>query len=126
MTNKIMLICVALAMTAALGYMLMGIGVIHPRDLIAEDAPPAIVWVMAGCYIVGGLLIFLKKRRLWITGTAINAFVVVMFMLMYAARPSVIFSAPGLITKIAQILLEIGLIYLIVKSKPEKSAVSAK
>jgi len=35
-------------------------------------------------------------------------------------------SAPGLITKIAQVLLEIGLIYLIVKSKPKEAAVNIK
>lgn len=41
---------------------------------------------------------------------------------MYADQPDVMFSAPGLITKIAQIFLEAGLIYLIVKSKPVKKA----
>jgi len=124
--KRVMIACIALAMVAALGYFLMGIGVIHPGDLIEEDAPPAIVWVMCGCYVIGGLLILLKMRRLWITGATINAFVVVVFIVMYLDQLDVMFSAPGLITKIAQILLEIGLIYLIVKSRPEKSAVSAK
>jgi hypothetical protein len=35
-------------------------------------------------------------------------------------------SAPGLITKIAQILLEAGLIYLIVKFRQETSAIKVK
>ena len=117
MPKRIMLVCVALAMIAALGYLLMAAGVIHPGDLQTGDAPPAIVWVMCACYVVGGLLILLKKRWLWKTGAGINAFVIVMFIVMYADQLDVMFSAPGLITKIAQILLEAGLIYLIVKSK---------
>jgi hypothetical protein len=93
-----------------------GSGVIHPGDLLEEDAPPAIVWVACGCYVLGGLLILLKKRWLWKTGAGINTFVIVIFIIMYASRPSVMFSTPGLITKIAQIFLEVGLIYLIVDS----------
>jgi len=46
--------------------------------------------------------------------------VIVGFIAAYAGRPSVLFSVPGLATKSAQILLEIGLIYLIVTHKQGK------
>jgi hypothetical protein len=124
--KKIMFVSLALALIAALGYFLMDIGVIHPGDLTGESAPPGFDWIMMGGYAVGGMLIFWKKRWLWIAGAAINALVVVMFIIMYLDQSDVMFSAPGLITKIAQILLEIGLVYLIVKSKPVKSTVATK
>ncbi|MBE9508222.1 MAG: hypothetical protein IMY86_09240 [Chloroflexi bacterium] len=65
-------------------------------------------------------MILARKRWLWVIGAVINALVIVMFIAAYAARPGVLFSVPGLATKSAQILLEIGLIYLIVTYKQGK------
>lgn len=112
-----MIACFLLALVAALGYFLLGAGVIEAGNLGIENAPPAIAWIAGGCYIVGGLIIFLKIRLLWIIGIVINALVIVFFYVKYVSNPGVIVSAPGLITKIAQILLEVGLLYLVMKFK---------
>ena len=109
-----------LALLAALVYFLMGAGVLQPGDLQADDAPAGIAYFASACYVVGGLLILARKRWLWVIGAVINALVIVGFFAAYAARPSVLFSVPGLATKSAQILLEIGLIYLIVTHKQGK------
>jgi hypothetical protein len=132
MIKSIMICCLAMALVAALGYFLMGIGVIHVPDQPLNDtssgrgAPPGFDWIMFGCYVIGSLLILLRNRRLWIAGAVLNAIPIVGFYAMWASRTDVMFSAPGLLTKIPQILLEAALIYLIVKSRPEKSAVTAK
>jgi len=112
-----------LALLAALVYFLMGAGVLQPGDLQADEAPAGIAYFAGICYVVGGLLILARKRWLWVIGAVINALVIVMFIAAYAARPAVLFSLPGLATKSAQILLEMGLIYLIVTHKREKEAV---
>ena len=112
-----------LALLAALVYFLMGAGVLQPGDLQADDAPAGIAYFSGACYVIGGLLILARKRWLWVIGAVINALVIVMFISAYAARPAVLFSAPGLATKSAQILLEIGLIYLIVTHKQGKREV---
>ena len=109
-----------LALLAALVYFLMGAGVLQPGDLQADDAPAGIAYFASACYVVGGLLILARKRWLWVVGAVINALVIVGFFAAYAARPGVLFSVPGLATKTAQILLEIGLIYLIVTHKQRK------
>lgn len=44
----------------------------------------------------------------------INAFVITIFLMAYLNRPLVLFSAGGLATKIAQVLLEACLLYLII------------
>jgi len=124
--KRIMLLCLLLASISALIYVLLGIGVMHAGALTSDDGIPAFFYIIPAGYIIGGVLILLKKRWLWITGAVINAFTIVMFYTAYAARPDIMLSAPGLITKIAQILMEIGLIYLIVKSKPKESTANIK
>ena len=109
-----------LALLAALVYFLMGAGVLQPGDLQADDAPAGIAYFAGACYVVGGLLILARNRWLWVIGAVVNALVIVGFIAAYAARPSVLFSVPGLATKSVQILLEIGLIYLIVTHKQGK------
>lgn len=110
-------VLLALAMLAALVYFLMGVGVLQPGDPQTDEAPAGIA-VLAGVgYVVGGLLILTRRRWLWLVGAVVNALVIVMFIAAYAARPAVLFSVPGLATKSAQVLLEIGLIYLIVTYK---------
>ena len=124
--KKIMYISLALAMIAALGYFLMGINAIHAADLTQEDAPPGFVWIACAFYVISGLLLLQKKRWMLIALSIINVFPIAVFYLMWADRTDVMSSAPGLITKIAQILLEAGLIYLIVKFRQETSAIKAK
>jgi len=120
--KRLMTACFILALVAALGYFLLGAGLIEAGNLGIENAPPPIAWVAGACYVVGGLLIFLKKRWLWIAGAAINTLVIVFFYTRYVSNPGVIVSAPGLITKIAQIILEVALIYLILKYRKPATA----
>ena len=81
-----------------------------PRQVIWLDVALA---VAAGCYLLGALLILARRRWLWIVGAIINALVIVFFILAYLHRPAVIFSAGGMATKAAQLLLEVGLLALI-------------
>jgi hypothetical protein len=78
-----------------------------------DEKPPAIIYVAAGCYLLGGLLILLRRRWLLIFGAGINALVILFFFRMYQDRPAVMFSPGGLVSKIAQILLEVTLLYII-------------
>lgn len=112
--------CVVLAGLAALFYFLTGAGILQPGELDVEGAPPAIAYVAGASYVIGGLLILVRKRWLWIIGAVINALVIAMFFSAYASRPDVFLSIPGLGTKIPEILLEIALIYLIVICRQRK------
>jgi hypothetical protein len=123
--NLIMAGSLVLALLAALGYLLMGMDVISPGDTGTGGGPPGFAWIMLIGYATGGILVFFQKRWLWITGAWINGIVVAGFIIMYITRLSVMFSAPGLMTKIPQILLEAGLIYLIRMSRPVKAMATA-
>ena len=115
MSRYVMTACLILALIAAMGYILMIVGVIEPGNLVADNEPmSSALWIIPTGYIIGGSLILLKQRWLWITGVIINGFGIIVFYVTYAGQPDVLWSAPGLITKIAQIPLEIGLLYLIV------------
>jgi len=124
-------VLIVLALVVALGYFLMGVGAItvpEPPQGGADsgrNAPPGFAWIMFGGYLSGGLLILTKKRWLLITGAVLNAIPIIGFYAMWAGRTDVLFSAPGLLTKIPQILLEIVLIYWLVKSKPVAKQVPA-
>jgi hypothetical protein len=102
-----------LALTAALSYVLVGLNVLAVGDLQTTEAPAAITYVCAGSYLLGGLLILLRWRWLWMVGAVINAMVMLVFFTAYMSRPSVMFSPGGLVTKAAQLLLEAGLLYII-------------
>jgi hypothetical protein len=110
----IMIACMVLAFIAAVFYELLGAHIITAASLTGTPATQIIIFVAGGCYILGGLLILLKKRWLWIVGLVMNTLVLVVFFTMYSQNPAVIFSLPGLGTKIPQVLLEAGLIYLII------------
>ncbi len=103
-----------LALCAALAYLLIAWKVLAVGDLNMTEAPPAIVYVAAGCYVLGGLLILLRNRVLLIFGVLINAAVILFFYNLYQNRPIVMFSPGGVITKAAQIVLEGVLLYLII------------
>jgi hypothetical protein len=111
--TRIMWTAVALALIASLSYVLMALNILGVGDLQMDDRPAVIIYVAAGCYLVGGLLIMLRNRWLLLFGAFINAMVILFFFNMYQNRPAVLFSPGGLVSKIAQILLEVALIYVI-------------
>ena len=104
-------------------YILIGADVLQVGDLITDirSIPVGFYMIPAG-YIIGGILVFSGIRWLWITGAIINGFAILVFYASYANLPDVLWSTAGLITKIAQIILEIGLIYLIVTAYKTKTA----
>lgn len=109
----VMWAAVALALFTALSYLLMQFNILGVGDLEVGEKPAGIIYVAAGCYLLGGLLILLRNRWLLLFGAFINAMVILFFFNLYQDRPAVMFSSGGLISKIAQILLEITLIYVI-------------
>lgn len=117
--SRIMWAAVMLAFIAALSYILMELNLLGVGDLGADEKPAGIIYVAAGCYLLGGLLILLRKRGLLVFGAVINALVMFFFFTAYQNRPAVMFSAGGLVSKAAQILLEVALLYLIFAKKQE-------
>ena len=111
---------VGLALLAALAYLLIALHVLGVGDITEAEGPAGIVFICAGCYLLGGLLILLRKRWLWMVGAGINAMVVMFFIMAYVERPAVMFSPGGLATKIAQVLLELALVGLIVSASRKK------
>lgn len=107
----------ALAFISAVAYVLIARGMLAVGDLQLEQDGGVIIFVAAGCYLLGGLLILLRRPWLWIIGAVINALVILFFFNLYQDRISVMFSLGGMSTKIAQLLLEATLIYLIVASR---------
>ncbi|MFA5065207.1 MAG: hypothetical protein WC566_07060 [Dehalococcoidia bacterium] len=120
MAKGIMIGCMVLAFIAAVFYILLAAGIITVPTLESKDWQRTLIYVAAGCYMLGGLLILAKKRWLWIVGLVMNTLVMVFFFIMYRNNPAVIFSLPGLGTKIPQIILEVGLIYLIATYQRKK------
>ena len=112
--RRILWLAVGLATFTAVTYLLMVWNVLGVGDLQMDEKPAGIIYFAAGCYLVGGLLILLRNRGLLLFGAFINAMVLLFFFNLYQDRPAVIFSPGGLISKIAQVLLEIALIYVIV------------
>ena len=106
-------LAVGLALAAALTYVLMALNVLGVGDLAAAEKPAGIVYAAAGGYVLGGLLILLRRRWLWVIGALINGIVLLVFFNFYAERPSVLLSPGGLVSKVAQILLELALFVLI-------------
>lgn len=115
-TNRVRVIwlAVALALIAAFSYLLIQLGLLAVGDLKPTEEPAGIVYVVAGGYLLEGLLILARRRWLWIVGAVINALVILFFVVAYLHRPTVMFSPGGLTTKAAQLLLEVSLLSLIV------------
>jgi hypothetical protein len=104
----------ALAMIAGIAYFLIDLDILAVGNLQPSEEPAGIIYVAAGCYLAGGLLILARRRWLWIFGAIMNGMVILFFFQMYQSRPEVLTSPGGLVTKAVQILLEVTLIYLIV------------
>ena len=111
--TRILWAAVTLALITALAYILMQFNILGVGDLQMGEKPAGIIYVAAGCYLLGGLLILLRNRWLLLFGAFMNAMVILFFFNMYQNRPAVMFSAGGLVSKIAQILLEVALVYVI-------------
>src|SRR5574341_419174 len=111
---RMMWLAVALAVIAALAYLMIVLDILAVGDLQTAKDGNAIVYVAAGSYLLGGLLILVRRRWLWIVGAVVNALVMLFFLRLYQDRPAVLFSPGGVATKAAQLLLELALIYLIV------------
>jgi hypothetical protein len=116
-TVRLVWLAAALAFISAVAYVLIARGMLTVGDLQLEQDGGVIIFVAAGCYLLGGLLILLRRPWLWIIGAVINALVILFFINLYQDRLSVMFSPGGSITKIAQLLLEATLIYLIVATR---------
>ena len=110
---RILWTAVVLAFLTALSYILMQFNILGVGDLQVGEKPAGIIYVAAGCYLLGGLLILLRNRWLLLFGVFMNTMVLLFFFSMYQNRPAVIFSPGGLVSKIAQILLEFALFYVI-------------
>jgi hypothetical protein len=128
MIKTVRVLCLILALVTAVAYFLLEANVMHAgvHQPGETEGPPGFGWIMGVLYIVAGLVIFLQKRRLTIAVAIANVIPIIGFYAMWAGRSDIMSSAPGLITKIPQILMEAGLIYLLIKTRPEKSAVTAK
>jgi len=107
-------LAVALALLVALAYTLIAQGILPIGDLTHVEGPAGIIYTAAGCYLLGGLLILLRRRWLWIVGAIMNGLSILFFVRMYQDKPAVLFSPGGLVSKAAQLLLELILAYLIV------------
>lgn len=107
-------LAVALALLVALAYTLIAQGILPIGDLTHVEGPAGIIYTAAGCYLLGGLLILLRRRWLWIVGAIMNGLIILFFVRMYQDKPAVLFSPGGLVSKAAQLLLELILAYLIV------------
>ncbi len=104
---------VLLAFLAALAYLLIAQHILAIGEYSQTEGPAGIIYAAAGCYLVGGLLILTRRRWLWLIGAVINALVILFFLQMYQHRPSILFSPGGIVTKAAQLFLEVLLVYLI-------------
>lgn len=119
---RVMWLAVVLAGLAAVAYVLIGRNLLAVGDLQTTDRPTALIYVAAGSYLLGGLLILLRHRWLWTVGAVINALVMLVFFSAYLDRPTVLFSPGGLLSKTAQLLLEGSLIYLILNGRATLAA----
>jgi hypothetical protein len=106
--------CAAMAGTAAMFYFLIGADAIHTGSISAGQLSVPIAFLAGAAYMVGGALAPMKKRRLLIAGAVLNLLSLVMFVAMYQEHPDVLLSLPNIGTKIPQVFLQFGLVYLIV------------
>jgi hypothetical protein len=122
--KSLTLTCLILAVIAAVFYFPTGFNVITVPSAGGEGGPPGWAFIAGGCYLVGGFLLLIRRRWLWILGLIANTLVIIFFFILHYQHPQILTCLPGLGTKIAQILLEIGLLILIINFR--KSTKTAK
>ena len=118
-TRSPMFACTFLASFAAIIYVLLGTGILSIPKIGTSQAPRAIFYIAAACYLGGGLLVLKGTRWLWIVGLVANAWVIAIFFVAYRHEPTMMLSSAGVATKTAQVLLEAGLIYLVASRRPK-------
>jgi hypothetical protein len=111
--DQLVWVNLGLALATALAYVAIGLKWL-PVGIPMEGEIEIFPWVAAAGYTVGGLLILLRRRWLWITGWVINALVLWMYVSLHWAEPWVLWSAGGIVSKIPQALLVLTLLELIV------------
>jgi hypothetical protein len=101
----------------AIIYFLAGAGVLSAGlSENPDESPPFIFYVAGAFYAIVGYLVHIKKKWIRMSLGIINALVICIFFQMWYADPEVLTSPAGLGTKIAQLLLETGLVFLIVRT----------
>jgi hypothetical protein len=105
------------AVIAALAYVMIELGVLVVGP---ATGPAGIVYAAAGVYLLGGLLILVPRRWLWMVGAGINALIILFFVSAYQGQPAIFFSPGAMVTEAAQVLLEVCLIYLILTYRRPK------
>lgn len=114
-----------MALVAALGYVLLGMGVLQAGNL-TDDAMPSFFYIIPAAYLLMGVFLFLRWRWIRILEAILVFMTIAVFYAKYISQPDVMWSAPGLITKIAQVLMLAGLIYLLRKTRPMKNGAESK
>lgn len=105
------------AWLTAAGYLMLALGWLGTGSYQPEPGGEAIVIAAASAYALGGALILLRRRWLWVVGAVLNALVMHMFFTAYASEPSVLLSSGGLVTKASQLALAATLLLLIVRRR---------
>lgn len=105
------------AWLAAAAYVLIAVGVLGTGGYQPEPGSEGIVFASAAFYALGGALVLMRRRWLWIVGAVVNALVMLMFFTAYASDPSVLLSGGGLATKSSQLALEVALLTLIFRGR---------
>jgi len=122
MNNFVKWYCTVASLVASIVYILAGADLIYYGELGAHgESPPFIFFAAGAFYILVGYLVRLDRRWLRITLMIINALIMLIFFQMWAGRPDILTSAAGLGTKIAQFLLETGIVFLVVKTNRHRS-----
>lgn len=121
MYKAVLIFCLVMALASAVFYILLGVGVMHAGNLAGEDIPTFYYVIPVG-YALMGAALFFRKRWIIITDLVLVVFTLLVFYSRYATQPDVMWSVPGLATKIAQLLMGIGLVYLLVNFKKNAKA----
>ncbi len=109
-----------LALATVAAYALIFLHVLGIGDYDWANAPAFIGYAAMGGYLLGGLLILVRQRWLWVIGLLINGLVMFVYFSMHQAEPALLLSAGGLISKSLQLMLEVVLVYLIFAYKRKK------
>ena len=116
-TGLTLRLAIGFAWLTAAGYLLLALGALGTGGLQPEPGAEVIPYTAAGCYALGGLLLLVRRRWLWIVGAVFNALVMLMFFSAYSGDASVLLSSGGLATKSMQLLLQAALLALILRGR---------
>ncbi|RPI84018.1 MAG: hypothetical protein EHM41_14450 [Chloroflexi bacterium] len=106
----------ALALTAALFYAMIALGVLPIGDLVNADETAGMMTIAAVCYLLGGLLLRIRLRWLWIVSAVLNGAATFSFFRLNLGSSEVLLTPGWFATTAAQMLLELVLVFLIAAS----------